>query len=132
MKFASRSLFTASEAPLAGFERVRGLLKGFVIVVATCGVYALGCADEGRATTIAARESVSQMVYRYRIRHGGRCPRDLTVVAREASRSSLPPDGWGTAFTLQCPSVRSERELRDFDLVSAGPDRVPGGLDALD
>jgi hypothetical protein len=88
-----------------------------------------GRADEERAATRVARQSVADLVWRYRLRHAGRCPRDLASVARDASRAELPRDGWGEPFAIRCPSPR---EGRDFDVVSAGPDRIAGGLDAVD
>jgi hypothetical protein len=113
----------------AGAVRPHRLLLGALVVLALVAVYRVGCADEERAATRFARQSVEELVWRYRLRHGGRCPRDVAAVARDASRADLPRDGWGHAFSLRCPSLR---EGRAFDVVSAGPDGVPGGLDAVD
>ncbi len=92
-------------------------------------VYAAGRADEARAATRASREAVGALVWRYRVRHGGRCPRDLSAVARDSSRRELPRDGWGEPLGLRCPSPR---EGHAFDVTSAGPDRIPGGVDAVE
>jgi hypothetical protein len=91
--------------------------------------YQAGGADERRSATRYAHASLVDLVWRYRLRHNGRCPRDMGAVARDASRAEVPRDGWGEPFALRCPSPR---EGRDFDVVSAGPDRIPGGLDAVD
>jgi hypothetical protein len=117
----------ANRSPDVGASRrsARLVLVALAVVIA----YRAGDADERRSATRYARVAVSELVWRYRLRHSGRCPRDLAAVARDASRAELPRDGWGEAFALRCPSPR---EGRDFDVVSAGPDRVPGGLDAVD
>jgi hypothetical protein len=100
---------------------------GVVVVIGVA--YQAGRADERRSATRYAHASLVDLVWRYRLRHNGRCPRDLAAVARDASRAEVPRDGWGEPFALRCPSPREDRE---FDVVSAGPDRIPGGLDAVD
>lgn len=121
-RLSSRTSDTAAFRPQLVLGRV---LAALVLV----GAYYGGRADEQRAATRYARQSVEELVWRYRLRHGGRCPRDAAAVARDASRAELPRDGWGRGFALRCPSLR---EGRDFDVVSAGPDGVAGGLDAVD
>ncbi len=120
-RFSSRG----SDAGSWGPRRV-GVLAAAALAVVVA--YRVGRADEERAATRYARQSVEELLWRYRLRHGGRCPRDAAAVARDASRAELPRDGWGHPFTLRCPSLR---EGRSFDVVSAGPDGVAGGLDAV-
>jgi hypothetical protein len=119
----------SSRASDASAARPRQVVVWACVLLAFLGVYRTGRADEQRAATRYARQSVEELTWRYRLRHGGRCPRDVAAVARDASRAELPRDGWGRAFALRCPSLR---EGRDFDVVSAGPDGVAGGLDAVD
>ena len=108
-----------------GGRAVRIALACCVLAVA----YRVGRGDEERSSTRASKQAVEELVRRYRLRHGGRCPRDLAAVARDASRAELPRDGWGNTFALRCPSAR---EQRDFDVLSPGPDHLAGGLDAVD
>ena len=121
-RLTSRSAELGTSAP----RRWLGLAAVGVVLI---GAYQAGRADERRAATRYAHASLVDLVWRYRLRHNGRCPRDLAAVARDASRAEVPRDGWGEPFALRCPSPR---EGRDFDVVSAGPDRIPGGLDAVD
>ncbi len=123
MRLARGSLAAVSHEASSSWRK--GFRVGsFVSVVA--GLYFLGIRDEARAATTASRASASQMVYRYRMRHGGICPRDLALVVREASRLELPTDGWGRPFTLRCPSLSASR---DFDLLSVDPDQRATGFD---
>ncbi len=117
----------AARSPDLGASRRWVGVAAFTLALAVA--YRAGDADERRSATRYARVAVTDLVWRYRLRHNGRCPRDLAAVARDSSRAELPRDGWGAPFALRCPSPR---EGRDFDVVSAGPDRVPGGLDAID
>jgi Type II secretion system (T2SS), protein G len=119
----------SSRSSEAALPRPRRLAMGVVAFVLLATVYRVGRADEQRAATRYARQSVEELVWRYRLRHSGRCPRDGAAVARDASRAELPRDGWGRPFALRCPSLR---EGHEFDVVSAGPDGVAGGLDAVD
>ena len=121
-----RTLFSGSSArPGRGARALRVALAVCVLAIA----YRVGRVDEERSSTRASKQAVEELVRRYRLRHGGRCPRDLAAVARDASRAELPRDGWGNAFALRCPSAR---EQHDFDVLSSGPDHLAGGLDALD
>ncbi len=116
-------------APSVRLERGGRVARVVLAAAFVLGCYRLGRADEERAATRASKQSVEELVRRYRLRHGGRCPRDLAAVARDCSRAELPRDGWGNAFALRCPSPRDQH---DFDVLSAGPDHVSGGLDAVD
>ena len=42
--------------------------------------------------------------------------------------TSIPPDPWGTPYKYQCPSDNPDK---DYDIISAGPDKVMGTADDI-
>ena len=68
-------------------------------------------------------------VDRYRAEHDGRCPENLQVLVKKNYVSHLPKDAWGTPYVFRCPG---RFDPNSYDLSSAGPDRIPGGIDQIE
>lgn len=55
-------------------------------------------------------------------------PRESDTQWRGPYLNSIPKDAWGTPFVYQFPGKRNQTE---FDIVSAGPDKVLGSADDI-
>ncbi len=78
-----------------------------------------------RATLIDTR----RLVEAYLADHQGGCPPSLAELARHAKIAKLPEDAWGRELRLICPG---RREGSRYELMSDGPDGLPGGLDRIE
>ncbi len=78
-----------------------------------------------RATLLDVRHAVEASM----ADHDGGCPPSMEEVARLRGTQGLPLDAWGHPLELICPSPI---EGNSYDLRSAGPDGIPGGLDRLE
>ena len=65
----------------------------------------------------------------YRDEHDGRCPESLQDLLKKHYLRRLPKDAWGTPFVFRCPG---RFDPSSYDLSSAGPDRIAGGLDRIE
>ncbi|MBI3202485.1 MAG: type II secretion system protein GspG [Polyangiaceae bacterium] len=112
-----------------GLGRVRPVLFGLAVVgvVAWVGVRERNRSGlrQTRATVLDARRAVDA----YIAEHDGGCPPDLGAVARTSAAKAPPKDAWGRPLRLVCPG---RREGSDYELMSDGPDGLPGGLDRID
>jgi general secretion pathway protein G len=77
-----------------------------------------------RATLLDLRSAIEA----YMAAHDGACPPDLAAITDHRRGSRPPLDAWGRPFRLICPS--HEPDLT-YELMSDGPDGLPGGLDRI-
>jgi len=78
-----------------------------------------------RARLLAAYRAVDT----YLADHEGECPPDLGAVARYGRFNGVPRDAWGRPLRLTCPSRREDAR---YELMSDGPDGLPGGIDRIE
>jgi len=105
-----------------------------VLGLVTLGVAvgAIGAAErreagvrQTRARLLAAYRAVDT----YLADHGGDCPPDLSAVAPYARFDGVWRDAWGRPLRLTCPSRREDAR---YELMSDGPDGLPGGIDRIE
>lgn len=113
----------------AGLNRVRP----FVVVIATMLVMILFGVRERRLagirSTRATLFTAHQAVEAYLADHEQRCPESMAALTREGYLGEEAVDAWGRPLRLVCPGRES---LDGYDLMSDGPDGVPGGLDRIE
>lgn len=78
-----------------------------------------------RATLVGTRQAVDA----YLADHQGGCPKSLEELAKFAHLNRVPQDAWGRPLRLVCPG---RREGSRYELMSDGPDGMPGGLDRIE
>lgn len=78
-----------------------------------------------RATLLDTRQAVDA----YLADHQGGCPPSLSDLAKYAGSQQVPRDAWGRPLRLICPG---RREGSRYELMSDGPDGLPGGLDRIE
>ena len=83
----------------------------------------------GERRTYVALRLVNPAVERYLLENEGDCPSSLDEVLPYLERPSLPRDAWGRPLRLVCPSMRAGIV---YELLSDGPDGIPGGLDRIE
>lgn len=97
---------------------------GVVVIVARRESRAAGI-RETRATLVDMRRAVDT----YLADRDGACPPRLEDVLPFTKRTALPHDAWGNPLRLICPG---RQPGSSFELMSDGPDGVPGGLDRIE
>ena len=88
--------------------------------------------EEHAAGVRATRASITTMyraVSAYRADHANACPHELTELVAQGYSSDVPLDAWGRPMRLTCPG---RRDPRGFEIMSDGPDGIPGGLDRVE
>lgn len=114
---------------ILGRARVRVVLlvvTGLAIIIAIHG------REEKSAGIRATRASITTMVHAvsmFRADHGNACPHELTELVAQGYSHDIPLDAWGRPLRLTCPG---RRDPRGFEIVSDGPDGIPGGLDRVE
>lgn len=112
-----------------GLDRLRPLL----LVGGAClliGVIAMReRRDTGVRRTRVVLLDVRQAVDLYMADHDGQCPNSFAALADYGSFQGAPLDAWGQPLTLICPGGSDGSR---YQLVSAGPDGLPGGLDRIE
>lgn len=78
-----------------------------------------------RATLVDMRSAIDD----YMAKHEGSCPPNLTAVAKHRQLERAPEDAWGRPLRLICPGRHDDR---GYELMSDGPDGLPGGLDRIE
>ncbi len=101
-----------------------GVLLGGVLLVALHERRAAGV-RQTRAALLGARSAVEG----YIADHDGGCPRDLAQAVEHAAVERVPEDAWGRPLRLICPG---QHDNAPYELMSDGPDGVPGGLDRIE
>jgi hypothetical protein len=112
-----------------GLGRLRPIL---VFVVSLAAVVLIAARErrqsETRQTRAALRET-ERAVQAFMAEHDGGCPTGPQDIASHMKHQSLRLDAWGQPPRVICPS----REVGiGFDVVSDGPDKIPGGLDRIE
>jgi general secretion pathway protein G len=112
-----------------GLDRLRPLLGAGLVF----GLFGLVLVRErtqaGVRRTRAVLLDVRQAVDAYLADHGGQCPGDFAALAAYAPVKGIPRDAWGQPLTLICPSSEPGEP---YQLMSAGPDGIAGGLDRIE
>lgn len=83
----------------------------------------------GTRLTRARLLSVRHALDGYLADHEAQCPRALNDVTPYAKFEQVPTDAWGRPLRLVCPG---RREDSAYELMSDGPDGLPGGLDRIE
>lgn len=112
-----------------GRARVRVVL---LVVAALVIIVAIRGREEKTAGIRATRASITTMyraVSAFRADHGNSCPHELTELVAQGYSHDIPLDAWGRPLRLTCPG---RRDPRGFEIVSDGPDGIPGGLDRVE
>jgi general secretion pathway protein G len=78
-----------------------------------------------RATLLDLRDATDA----YLADHEGECPASVEALVDYGTFKGAPGDAWGRPFRLTCPG---RREGAPYDIVSDGPDGIPGGLDRIE
>jgi general secretion pathway protein G len=134
LKLAGSSIFFPWERRggmrrLFGKGRVRPVLViaaiiGFFFLIGTRERRASGI-RQTRATLLAMRRAVDG----YLAENSGACPERLEQALAYGSFNEVPTDAWGNPLRLVCPA---RREGERYELLSDGPDGLPGGLDRIE
>jgi general secretion pathway protein G len=101
-----------------------GLVVGLLVMVAVRERRASGI-RQSRARILDARRAVDA----YLAEHDAGCPPTLNDIKPYGSFKDVPRDAWGRPLRLVCPG---RREGSAYELMSDGPDGLPGGLDRIE
>jgi general secretion pathway protein G len=83
----------------------------------------------GLRQTRTAIFDMRRAIERYMAEHEGACPPNLESVAPFVKREGIRKDAWQRPLELLCPGKRAGLA---YELMSDGPDGVPGGLDRIE
>jgi general secretion pathway protein G len=78
-----------------------------------------------RAVLLEVRSGVDE----YMAKNDGGCPASIAAVMEEGRLTQPPVDAWGGPLRLICPSRHG---TAPYELMSDGPDGIPGGLDRIE
>ncbi len=112
-----------------GFGRLRPILVFAGLFGAVLVVAGRERRQSGTRQTRAILQETESAVEAYMAEHDGGCPTTSADVAVHMKRQVLRPDAWGQPPRIICPSRQGGV---GFDVVSDGPDRIPGGLDRVE
>jgi general secretion pathway protein G len=101
-----------------------GLVLGLLVLMAVRERRASGI-RQSRVRILDARRAVDG----YLAEHDGGCPSTLADVKLYGNFKDVPRDAWGRPLRLVCPA---KREGSAYELMSDGPDGLPGGLDRIE
>jgi hypothetical protein len=129
----SRILFPwESHGGVRRWIRFGHLRPVFALVVLLSSVVAIAARERSQAgvrQTRASLHDTRRAVESFMAEHDGVCPATVQDVAPYMKRKQVPRDAWGQLPRLMCPSRHSEI---GYEVVSDGPDRIPGGLDRVE
>lgn len=112
-----------------GFGRLRLILVFAGLFGAILVIAGRERRQAGTRQTRAILQETESAVEAYMAEHDGGCPASPADVAIHMKRQVLRHDAWGQPPRIICPS----RQVGvGFDVVSDGPDRIPGGLDRVE
>ena len=83
----------------------------------------------GVRRTRALIADVRRSIDAYMADHDGQCPPSLEVLLPELPGAVLPRDAWGRPISFRCPGYW---DTSRYELISDGPDGLPGGLDRIE
>ncbi len=112
-----------------GMSRARPVLLTVAVIIVFLFIAQRERTASGVRATRASLLIVRRAVDAYRADHGGECPPELAELQRKDYLSKIPNDAWGRPFILTCPGRFHED---GYELSSAGPDGIPGGLDRVE
>jgi general secretion pathway protein G len=112
-----------------GMSRARPVLLTIAVVIVFLFIAQRERTASGVRATRASLLILRQAVDTYRADHGGQCPGELSELERKDYIKQLPADAWGRPFILTCPG---RFDTDGYELSSAGPDGIPGGLDRIE
>jgi hypothetical protein len=112
-----------------GLSRARPLLLTLSVILLFVLIGVREHRAAGVRATRASALTVRRAVDAYRADHGGKCPAELSELEKKGYVPKVPTDAWGNSFILTCPG-RFEKD--GYELLSAGPDGEPGGLDRVE
>lgn len=111
-----------------GMTRARPLLLALAVIVVFVVV---GYRERNAARVRASRATmlvVRQAVDAYRAANDMKCP-SLQDLVMQKYLDAIPTDAWGRTLILTCPG---RFDPQGYELSSAGPDGLPGGLDRVE
>jgi hypothetical protein len=112
-----------------GFGRLRPILAFALLLAAILVIAGRERRQAGTRQTRAILQQTELAVEAYVAEHDGGCPADAQDVVTHMKRQVLPRDAWGQPPRVICPS----RQVGvGFEVMSDGPDRIPGGLDRIE
>ena len=112
-----------------GMSRIRPVLTIIAVALVFVLIAQREKNDSGIRATRASLLVLRSAVDAYRANNNGECPRELADLERKHFIKKVPLDAWGRPFLLTCPGL-FDRE--GYELSSAGPDGIPGGLDRVE
>jgi general secretion pathway protein G len=129
-----QTIFFPWERPTSLFGgRGLGRAKPFAAAVLMIVVLLLLGARERRRTGIRSTRAtlgvVAAAVDAYRADHEKKCPERIVALKAEGYLAIEPIDAWGRPFRLVCPGRKNPDS---YDLMSDGPDGLPGGLSRVE
>jgi hypothetical protein len=111
------------------FGHLRPILAISFIGMAVVAIAARERNQAGLRETRASLEDTRRAVEAFMAEHDGGCPGALQDIAAYMKRKQVLRDAWGQLPRLTCPSRHTEV---GYEVVSDGPDRIPGGLDRVE
>lgn len=112
-----------------GLGRIRPFALGGVILVLVVWVGLRERERSGIRQTRARLVEARAAVDAFMAEHDGGCPPNLRAALSYGSFEGVPEDAWGAPLRLRCPS---DRPGYAYELISDGPDGLPGGLDRVE
>ena len=112
-----------------GIARVRPILLIVGVITLFVVVAHRERQEAGVRATRASLIVLRQAIDTFRADNGWKCPPELLDLERRSYIKKVPVDAWGNPFDLTCPG---RFDPQGYDLVSAGPDGISGGLDRVE
>jgi general secretion pathway protein G len=109
--------------------RMRSILTVGAVVLFVSLIAMREREQSGVRQTRAALFDIRRAVESYMAEHDGACPPNLESVAPLVKGEGIRKDAWQRPLELSCPGKRSGLA---YELMSDGPDGVPGGLDRIE
>ena len=113
----------------SGISRARYVLLALSAVIVFVLFAQRERTESGIRATRASLLTLRTALDSYRAANGGDCPPDLAELERKNFIRLIPLDAWGHPFLLTCPG---RFDPQGYELTSAGPDGIPGGLDRVE
>lgn len=79
--------------------------------------------------TQASLQDTVHAVEAFMAEHDGSCPSNIQDIVPFTKRKQITRDAWGRLPSITCPGRHS---ALGFDVMSDGPDQIPGGLDRVE
>ena len=108
---------------------LRPILVITFLLLSVVGIATRERSQAGLRQTRASLQEVGRAVESYMAEHDGGCPTDIQEIAPHTKHKQVLRDAWGQMPRLVCPSQHTDV---GYEIVSDGPDRIPGGLDRVE